>query len=93
MKKIWVVLLVLGMIMFGAYCPSAESGQSMEASDISVLQNVDENNKTSLAKLEMEDVVNSEIQMEDEDQGDDEGDEGDEGGGDEGGGDEDEGEE
>ena len=85
MKMIWSVLLVSGLIMYGAYYSSAESDQPLEISGISVLQNLDEEDTNSLATLAMNEVVSAAIQIEDEDQVDDEGDDE--------GGDEDEGEE
>lgn len=83
MKKIWTLLLVLGLIICGIYCSSAESDQPLVISETSVLQNLDEGDANSLATLAMDKMVSAAIQMEDEDQVDDEGDEGDDEGGDE----------
>ena len=85
MKKIWVVLLVLGLVMLGNYCQSAENAQSIEVSKVTLVENTGEENEISLATLEMEDIIKSEIQLKGENQSDDEGD-------DNGDGDDDEGE-
>jgi len=95
MKKIWVVLLVLGLVMLGTYCQSAENTKSMKVSKVNMLQNADEETEVSLEEYyqefrssEMVEVVKSEIQVEGEDQSDDDDDDGD--GGDDDDGDDDE---